>query len=154
MLSSSLSFLIIPPVFSFTVCNSRLQISLAWCQHFLLFYIRITKVLVPTSLSCLGPRPLLPLNSPQESQRGDLLPTSPSQWQDLKPRRYLESLSVTMVSGPLVGSQSPPFREMNSAWNFLSQWPQKYFRHLSWRYQSKPVNYSLILFFLITFYFR
>ena len=53
MLSSSFSFLVISPVLSFTVHNSHFQISPAQCQLLLVFYTQITKMLVPTSLSCL-----------------------------------------------------------------------------------------------------
>ena len=73
MLSLSFSFLIISPVFSFSVHNSHFQTAPAWCQLLLLFHTQITKMLVPTSLSCLDPSPVLPLNFLQESQKNDLL---------------------------------------------------------------------------------
>ena len=73
MLSLSFSFLIISPVFSFSVHNSHFQTAPAWCQLLLLFHTQITKMLVPTSLSCLDHSPVLPLNFLQESQKNDLL---------------------------------------------------------------------------------
>ena len=62
MLSLSFSFLIISLVLSFSVHNSHFQIAPAWCQLFLVFYTQITKMLVPTSLSCLDHCPVLPLS--------------------------------------------------------------------------------------------
>ena len=73
MLSLSFSFLIISLVLSFSVHNSHFQIAPAWCQLFLVFYTQITKMLVPTSLSCLDHCPVLPLSFLWESQKNDLL---------------------------------------------------------------------------------
>ena len=73
LLSLSLSFLSISPVLSFSVHNSHFQITPARCQLFLVFYTQITKMLVPTSLSCLDHSPVLPVRFLWESQKNDLL---------------------------------------------------------------------------------